>query len=242
MGGKGRKRREKNYRAAHGGGGGYTRLPPPPGASKHDVLPSKLRKIMSLTSSTQHQAQGSAKVHKDIEKRMKKEDGGGEKFHPKDKVEANTIDFKEGDTDGQMKTHQHTDSGDEFVKNISTEKKKKKRKRKEVKDLRFESEIGKTSTQLKRRERKKKYFEAKKNKHKKVKTEDNGFPGQEKIRFGEVVEAPPKLVAIPKVLKNATGASQERLRLRAIEAYRNRKQWESRPGIHLPRMPTLSTP
>lgn len=49
MGGKGRKRREKNYRAAHGGG--YTRLPPPPDPSQVDALPSKLRKLISFTSS-----------------------------------------------------------------------------------------------------------------------------------------------------------------------------------------------
>lgn len=45
MGGKGRRRREKNYRAAHGG---YSRLPPPPNPSQVDALPSKLRKIMSF--------------------------------------------------------------------------------------------------------------------------------------------------------------------------------------------------
>lgn len=45
------------------------------------------------------------------------------------------------------------------------------------------------------------YLEAKKNKSKKGKKEDNvdDFPGREKIRFGEVVQAPPKLVA-PKVM------------------------------------------
>ena len=49
MGGKGKKRREKNYRAAHGG---YSRLPPPPpDPSQLDALPSKLRKLISLTYS-----------------------------------------------------------------------------------------------------------------------------------------------------------------------------------------------
>jgi hypothetical protein len=46
MAGKGRKRREKNYRAAHGGS---TALPPPPKSSQLDALPFKLRQIISFT-------------------------------------------------------------------------------------------------------------------------------------------------------------------------------------------------
>lgn len=46
MAGKGRKRREKNYRAAHGGS---TALPPPPKSSQLDALPFKLRQIMNFT-------------------------------------------------------------------------------------------------------------------------------------------------------------------------------------------------
>lgn len=42
-----------------------------------------------------------------------------------------------------------------------------------------------------------------KNKNKKVKEEDKvDFPGREEIKFGEVVQAPPKLVSIPKVAVN----------------------------------------
>ncbi|TXG62729.1 hypothetical protein EZV62_009723 [Acer yangbiense] len=80
------------------------------------------------------------------------------------------------------------------------------------------------------------YLEAKKNKHKKAKTEENlGFPGHEKDEFGDVVKAPPspKLVTLPK-----TDASQERLRLQAVEAYRSRKGWTSRPGVLLPPVTT----
>lgn len=51
MGGKGIRRREKNYTAAHGGGNN-TRLPPPPVPSSIDALPSKLRKLMSLAGSS----------------------------------------------------------------------------------------------------------------------------------------------------------------------------------------------
>lgn len=45
------------------------------------------------------------------------------------------------------------------------------------------------------------YLEAKKNKKKKGKKEENiDFPGREEIKFGDVVQAPPKLV-VPKVAK-----------------------------------------
>ena len=47
MVGKGRRRREKNYRAAYGGG---TALPPPPDPSQVDALPSKLRRLISFAS------------------------------------------------------------------------------------------------------------------------------------------------------------------------------------------------
>jgi hypothetical protein len=43
------------------------------------------------------------------------------------------------------------------------------------------------------------YLEDKKKKHKKARTEEDlDFPGREEIKFGEVVEAPPKLT-VPKV-------------------------------------------
>ncbi|KAK0581071.1 hypothetical protein LWI29_009633 [Acer saccharum] len=83
------------------------------------------------------------------------------------------------------------------------------------------------------------YLEAKKNKHKKAKTEENlGFPGHEKVEFGDVVKAPPspKLVTLPKGFK--TVALQERLRLQAVEAYRSRKGWTTRPGVMLPPVTT----
>nr|XP_023920303.1 uncharacterized protein LOC112031824 [Quercus suber] len=140
-----------------------------------------------------------------------------------------------GVNDEHLKTSEDTDGGDDIVQNSTSEKKKKKRKRKQVNDLRFETPMENSDTRLKRRERKKKYLEEKKKKHKKAKTgEELDFPGREKIKFGEVVEAPPKLTSVPKAFKNAQNASQERIRLQTIEAYRSRKGWASRPGIQLP--------
>ncbi|KAK8466363.1 hypothetical protein PHAVU_008G074700 [Phaseolus vulgaris] len=230
MGGKGKRRREKNYRAAHGG---YSALPPPPNPSQLEALPSKLRKIMSF-SQHQNGANGSSK-NKNID------DGHAQnKTASKDKGDVRTIDVKEGNTNEQLKEPQHMNRTEEqLLESGAADKKKKKRKRKEVKDLRFEMEVDKTSSQLKRRERKKKYFESKKKKHKKSNEDEKlDFPGHEKIRFGDIVQAPPKLSVPPKAFKNA---SQERLRLQAIEEYRSRKGWKSRPGSYLPPSVTSDT-
>lgn len=223
MGGKGIRRRAKNYREAHGG---YSRLPPPPDPSQVDTLPSKLRKILSY--STPSESQGSLKLAKDAGKK-KKRDGVGA-AHPenaKDEVELEETNMEDGD-DAENFAPQHSD-----------EKKKKKRKRKPVLDLRFKEELEKSRGRLKRKERKKKYLEAKKNKKGKKGESVDDFPGREKIRFGEVVQAPPKLVA-PKALKNVQDASKERVRVKAIEAYRQLKKWNSRPGIQLPPPVTAS--
>lgn len=228
MGGKGRRRREKNYRAAHGG---PTRLPPPPDSSQADALPSKLRKLISFTSTLD----GSDKIAKNdpVEKRNSEGHADARKKHDREnESKRESIGIKDGGDDEE----QHIERGDEILVNDKTDKRKKKRKRKDAKDLRFQA-LENSVTHSKRKERKKKYLEAKKKKHKKAKTEEDlDFPGCEKIKFGDVVEAPPKLVTIPKALK--TDASKERLRLQAIEAYRNRKGWTSRPGLQLPPVST----
>ncbi|XP_057435512.1 uncharacterized protein LOC130728165 [Lotus japonicus] len=217
MGGKGQRRREKNYKAAHGG---YSGLPPPPVLSQLDALPSKLRQLISIT---RHQNGATAASE------LKKKDDG----------HAQNVD-----TSGQLKATQHSENGHEqLIPSSANDKKKKKRKRKEVKDLRFLAEMDKTRSQLKKKERKKKYLESKKKKHKKINEEDElDFPGHEKIKFGDVVQAPPKLAAIPRAFKNTQDAYQERLRLQAIEAYRSRNRWSSRPGSHLPPLAPTSDP
>ncbi|WVZ04832.1 hypothetical protein V8G54_018178 [Vigna mungo] len=183
MGGKGKRRREKNYRAAHGG---YSGLPPPPNPSQLDALPSKLRQIMSF-SQDPNGANGSSKNQNNndghAQNKWQKEtwvavlnSGCGFiaivdvgtcgfkdsvtlelKTTSKDKSDVRTKDVIEGNTNERLKELQHMDKSEEqLVENGAIDKKKKKRKRKEVKDLRFEMEVDKASSQLKRRERKKK--------------------------------------------------------------------------------------
>nr|XP_043629041.1 chromatin assembly factor 1 subunit A [Erigeron canadensis] len=219
MGGKGKKRREKNYKEAHGVG--KNRLPPPPVRSSLDVMPSKLRKLISYIS-------GSEKLSMDGEENRR---GGGKlienKLSSKEKSESVASESK-------LEDHHDQDA-------FSTEKKKKKRKRKQVDDLRFADELG--AVGLKRKERKKRLLQERKMKHKKVKQDEDNldFPGHEEIKFGEVVQAPPKLVNIPKQFGSSMNASQERIRLKVIEAYREQKKWASRPGLHLP-APDITPP
>ncbi|PKA47692.1 hypothetical protein AXF42_Ash014469 [Apostasia shenzhenica] len=224
MGGKGRRRRERNYLNAHGGN---TRLPPPPNAKELVALPYKLRKIMKLKSFSVIKKGSSKEAGKE-----EKEDSSKDK-KPKIKA-ARSSEFsnkENGDTEDTSKGN-HFDDG-----NLSTESiagaNKRKRKRKSLKDLRFQ-ELDQLAARSKRKERKKEYLKEKKKKNKKAKVDDTlDFPGKENIKFGEVVEAPPKL-SFPKVSKPPMNASQERLRFQAIESYRNRRGWNSRPGIKLP--------
>ncbi|XP_073145312.1 uncharacterized protein [Henckelia pumila] len=226
MGGKGQRRREKNYRAAHGGS---TRLPPPPDPSSLDVLPSKLRKLLSF-SGTPKKPLNAMKINArgGVEKRIL----SGEE------CDSRTRGTKRVRSEPNL-VAEHTEHGDQVLQHSSHEKKKKKRKRQGVKDLRFEGPAGLGLAVSKRKERKKQRLEDRKKKHKKARTDEAlDFQGHEEIKFGEVVVAPPKLLAVPKVLKTTQDASQERLRLQAIDAYRKRKGWTSRLGVQLPSLGT----
>ncbi|XP_010272638.1 PREDICTED: uncharacterized protein LOC104608372 [Nelumbo nucifera] len=239
MGGKGRRRREKNFLAAHGG---YTRLPPPPKPGEVDALPSKLRRIMEFNTTTiaskPRTNQESLQISTgDEHKRRPKQ-----KLNRKDKSGCNTSDFEVDGDDENVTVLKSNDDDEKVSHKDDHDKRKRKRKRKQVQDHRFDvsmQDLGIVGS--KKWDRKKRYLEARKMKHKKAKTEEKlDFPGREEIKFGEIVEAPPKLVAFPKALKTFQSASHERLRLQAVEAYRNRKGWVSRPGIHLP--PVTATP
>ncbi|KZV41608.1 hypothetical protein F511_15377 [Dorcoceras hygrometricum] len=220
MGGKGQRRREKNFRAAHGGS---ARLPPPPDPSSLDVLPAKLRKIMSL-----------AGAEKKPSNATKIQAGGGveKRILSREECDSTSRGTKRVRNDPNTSARQ-MDHGDQMLQHSSREK-KKKRKRRGVKDLRFEGSEGLSHTVSKRKERKKERLEARKKKQKARSEEAEDFKGHEEIKFGEVVKAPPKLIAVPKVLKTTQDASQERLRLQAVDAYRKRKGWTSRLGVQLP--------
>lgn len=144
-------------------------------------------------------------------------------------------------TDQSLMAQPMKNDNDVPQNNMHEKKKKKKRKNKKADDLRFETVGAPGGAGSQRKERKKQRLEARKKKHKKPRTdEDDDFPGHEQIKFGDVVEAPPKLIAVPKAFKKTQDASQERLRLQAVDAYRKRKGWASRPGVQLPPPVTTS--
>ncbi|KAJ0968667.1 hypothetical protein J5N97_025584 [Dioscorea zingiberensis] len=217
MSGKGRRRREKNYLAAHGG---YNRLPPPPNPKELEAIPSKLRKLMRFKNpppSTSGSSPGDAPPGK--RKALAAVEAKGKKKG------SNTMDIEEQMSSRQM--HDKAATRDAIL----NDKSNRKRKRKTVSDLRF---LDEAATLSKKKDRKKEYLQARKKKQKKTKINDIvNFPGHEEIKFGDVVEAPPKL-SFPKVPKASMDASHERFRLEAIEAYRNQRKWVSRPGIKLP--------
>lgn len=231
MGGKGRRRREKNFRAAHGGG--QTGLPPPPDRSSLDALPAKLRKIMSFAESRKA-AINVAEKNKGENSRVTEP-----RLDSEDKVGSKITVIRKDKKDG-ISMVKRPDFDDEAVQSHMNEKKKKKRKRKHVKDLRFEASGDLGVTGSKRKERKKQHLEERKKKRKIREEENGGFQARDEVKFGEVVQAPPKLVAVPKVFKTTQDASQERLRIRAVEAYRKRKGWTSRPGVQIPATAILS--
>ncbi|KAL8541285.1 hypothetical protein ACS0TY_002508 [Phlomoides rotata] len=220
MGGKGIRRREKNYKAAHGGGS--TRLPPPPDPSSVDALPSKLRKLISFT--------GTPKQKFSLGKKNTGDDADKAGVHFREGADSTASGMKRKRNDQSLIT-QHEEHKDP---EISQNEKKKKKKSKKANDLRFEALDEATGAGSRRKDRKKQLLEARKKKNKKSRGEEDDFPGREEIKFGDVVEAPPKLITVPKAFKAAMDASQERLRLQAVDAYRKRKAWESRPGVKLP--------
>ncbi|KAG0465656.1 hypothetical protein HPP92_019820 [Vanilla planifolia] len=213
MGGKGRRRREKNYIAAHGGNNS---LPPPPNAKDLEALPYKLRKIIQLkdiSAGKQGAARSSAET---VNGKTSGESLNEEKPNPRD---------------AQCMT-----PGDnmqvvlEKTKNIVT------------KDNVADADSGLADERKKKtKEKNSKFVEKRKTKCKKTMLNETlDFPGREDVKFGEVVQAPPKL-SLPKVPKNFIDASKERLRLQAVELYRKRRAWESRPGINLPSLGETST-
>uniref|UniRef100_A0ACD5ZNL5 Uncharacterized protein n=1 Tax=Avena sativa TaxID=4498 RepID=A0ACD5ZNL5_AVESA len=228
MTGKGVRRREKNYRAAHGGD---ARMPPPPKQRELDALPSKLRRLIAIQNK---QAGGGGKPGAGNDATSggppgkQGADGTGKNTEGKDKKTKKqgletAVNNKAAETRGE--------GGPVDDENVNPDGSKGKRKRGKVLDLRFK-ELD-VNASVSKKQKRKNHLDEKKKKRKGGKVETlQEFPGREKVKFGEVVEAPPKL-KFPK-LKTPLDASIERLRKEVVENYRNIKGWTSRPGLQLP--------
>ncbi|GJN01057.1 hypothetical protein PR202_ga18292 [Eleusine coracana subsp. coracana] len=226
MPGKGKRRREKNYRAAHGAD---SRLPPPPKLRELEALPSKLRCLIAIQNKQNADANastsaggGGAPGKQEIKagKNKPAKDKETKKRNLEASVDSEAAEIKDND-------------GPTAKENVKAEESKGNRKRKRGKalDLRFKELEENVS--VSKKQKRKKHLDEKKKKRKGNKAETlPDFPGREKVKFGEVVQAPPKLT-FPKV-KSALDASREMLRKDAIENYRNIKGWTSRPGLQIP--------
>ncbi|KAK1274330.1 hypothetical protein QJS04_geneDACA020647 [Acorus gramineus] len=218
MGGKGRRRREKNFLAAHGGN---SHLPPAPKPGDVDALPSKLRKLLKFGYFSILSIGWSDRRHLKPEK----------KTNTKDTRLSIAADLKKGGANGNTTVDEYKKAKLETDDANIVKKRKAKRKR-DLELLTLTEDLA--SACMNRRDRKKRYLDARKKKNKKAKTDDiPEFPQHEKIKFGEVVEAPPKLV-IPKALNTARNASHERLRLHKIDANKQHKGRAAMPGIPHP--------
>ncbi|GLJ25954.1 hypothetical protein SUGI_0497560 [Cryptomeria japonica] len=236
MGCKGKRRREKNYMKAHGG---HAPLAPPPTAKDMEAIPTKLRRLLQLKNSTPKllQGQGDGKHSQN-----KNSNSGDKKPKGKGNVKKNPVSVPDPEDKlaGEIKKlHAKIENQKSVLRKSEVQSETSKRKRKRGDEFRLLLECQNLMTPEKRkRDRKKKYLDAKKKKHKKAKSDDDtDFPQHEKIKFGEVVSAPPKLEFPKKAtaeIKIRQDVSQERLRLQAIENYRQRKGWTSRPGSHAP--------
>ncbi|KAH9311237.1 hypothetical protein KI387_026272, partial [Taxus chinensis] len=129
---------------------------------------------------------------------IKSINSGDKKSKGKGNVKKNPAtvpDSKDKLADKITKIHEELESRTSVVQQSEVQSEPSKRKRKRGDELRLLLESQQLATPGKRkRDRKKKYLDAKKKKHKKSTSDDDmEFPQHEKIKFGEVVSAPPKL-------------------------------------------------
>eukprot|EP00252_Welwitschia_mirabilis_P001232 TRINITY_DN11127_c0_g1_i1.p1 TRINITY_DN11127_c0_g1~~TRINITY_DN11127_c0_g1_i1.p1 ORF type:complete len:234 (-),score=63.50 TRINITY_DN11127_c0_g1_i1:140-841(-) len=222
MGGKGRRRRERNYLKAHGG---YEPLAPPPSAKDVDAIPAKLRLLIDLKKSVASQKQKNATKSVDATQ-------ASQSITNEAKPQKAPKVFEE-----IRKRSKDANATSQDVKEVEKGPSNKKRKR-DLDELHHLIEGENLSSRSRKHERRKKFLENKKKKQRKKSADDDtDFPRYERIKFGEVVTAPPKLELPKKFLKEPKtrqDISQERLRLQAIGNYRNRRGWVSRPGSYVP--------
>ncbi|KQK19700.1 uncharacterized protein LOC100825992 [Brachypodium distachyon] len=228
MTGKGVRRREKNYRAAHGGD---ARMPPPPKQRELDALPSKLRRLIAIQNMQSGGGKAGAAASSGVTPGSGKQDadGTGKNKASKDKKTKKQAALETA-ADGKA-AEVRGEGGPEDEENVNADESKRKRKRGKAVDLRFKELDAAVS--VSKKQKRKKHLDEKKKKRKGGKVETLvDFPGREKVKFGDIVQAPPKL-SFPK-LKSPLDASRERIRKEVVEKYRNIKGWTSRPGLQLP--------
>ncbi|KAI5075721.1 hypothetical protein GOP47_0009797 [Adiantum capillus-veneris] len=217
--GKGRRRRRANYLAAHDS---HAILPAPPTVSDFVAVPSKLRRIITLKSASPYGHLSKGRDHHPGTRRAK----------GKQAQKQRSTKQKNASNDRKQ---EETGNGRDICPSEASEPKQKKNRKWEDELQVLSEKFKATPVHKGLNERKKRYLQEKKNRKKRVTPSDinesnPSLHKQEKISFGEIVEAPPKLSFPTK----HTTAAVERLRQQAIETYRERRKWLTRPGSHQP--------
>ncbi|KAJ7517583.1 hypothetical protein O6H91_03G094900 [Diphasiastrum complanatum] len=228
--GKGRRRRESNFKSSHSSAA-LSQLPPPPSHKDAAALPSKLRKIMQLKASSLHHHARNSELRRETKQPLK------ESKIKKDSVKATSsqVVTLEGKQQDAVKAQQQGQPLSDSTERVSVSSSGKRKRGEDMKMLMDKLRVAPIRKGIK--EQRKRYLEEKKSKKRKlVQSNRTSLYQQELISFGEVVQAPPKLPAPVKALKQGTPSNlfQERLRLQAVEAYRQRRGWNSRPGTSIP--------
>ncbi|KAL3680754.1 hypothetical protein R1sor_023710 [Riccia sorocarpa] len=204
-------------------------LAPPPVGKDIMAIPAKLRRIMELKNAV---ASGE-KYNPNAYKRQRSE---GSRASEKKKDKKRKLNDKENSKSSE---------GDEDKNDAAAAKKTKlSRAEEEIKMLnaRFDRR-QESSRRVPERNGKGEficYLNEKKKKKRGKNSIEEGLPEMhkdEKLAFGEVVQAPPKLTfpqKAAKIKEKDQTLLRERLRLQAIESYRQRKKWAERPGQKLP--------
>ncbi|BBN12231.1 hypothetical protein MPTK1_5g18330 [Marchantia polymorpha subsp. ruderalis] len=221
------KKSETNFIPAYTG-----ELAPPPVARDIMAVPAKLRRIMNLRAVV---ASGE-KYDPNAYKRKSKQDES--KASKKKDKKRKLSDEKTGTNGAQSKDEDGTPAA---------KKSKLSRAEEELKRLNAKFDRKARVKPKSTGETWKSYLNEKKKKKRGPKAAEEGLLAMnvhEKIEFGDVVQAPPKLTfpkkaAAIKEKERVDGdqsALHERLRMQAIESYRQRKNWSERPGQQLPNL------
>lgn len=210
--GKGRTRREANFKASHD----VKELAPPPAATDLFAVPAKLRRIMQF-----NETKNPVNVKNGADSGQNKKQA---KDNRESKLENKNTKAKKEEAPGTPAALKDNKDG-QGAENASKPSSKRKREHEEL--LQLAEKIKAKPAKAKISDRKKRFLEEKKKKKLSNATVQAlmNAPKKDHVAFGEVVQAPPQL-AFPeknKAIKEAHSAEIEKMRLQAIEAYRQRK-------------------
>ncbi|KAG0607711.1 hypothetical protein M758_8G048700 [Ceratodon purpureus] len=219
--GKGRKRREANFKASHPDA--VARLAPPPATKDISAVPSKLRRIMQFREAG---VAGNVNAGADVGHSKKQAKESRESKHAKEETKNSKAKKEEAPGTSVSNSGKQATADGQVAGSNTKPLNKRRREHEELLQLAEKIKANPVRTVLSDRE--KKYLEEKKKKRLKNTTVQAllNEPKRDHVAFGDIVQAPPELAFPAKdkvTMKEAKPASIERVRLQVIEAYRQRK-------------------